>query len=155
MTMRISPLVQAIIGAALLCANSAQAQLAQNLTIGSPKAMALGNAVTADFTGIDSVHYNPAALSKLKGRQTTVKFITGVMDIRADFDAPADYGSNFLGLNDDSVANTSSSASAAMMYLPGVGGATELPVLFAPLAGLSVNPPGSKFTRGAIRARSW
>lgn len=77
MNMRISLLAQTIFWAFALCAGQAHAQLAQNLTIGSPKAMALGNAVTADFTGIDSVHYNPAALSKLKGRQTTVKFITG------------------------------------------------------------------------------
>lgn len=146
MTMRISPLARAIAGISVLWAGLAQAQLAQNLTIGSPKAMALGNAVTADFTGIDAVHYNPAALTKLKGRQTTLKFITGVMDIRADFDAPADYGSNFFGLKDDSVANSSSRTTAAAMYLPGLGGATEVPVLFAPLAGVSINPPGSKFT---------
>lgn len=146
MNKSISPLAQAVAAALLLAASGAQAQLAQNLTIGSPKAMALGNAVTADFTGVDSVHYNPAALTKLKGRQTTVKFITGMMDIRADFDAPADYGSNFMGLKGDSVANSSSKASAAMMYLPGLGGATELPMLFAPLAGLSINPPGSKLT---------
>ena len=146
MSTRISLLTQAIFWAASLCCGLAQAQLAQNLTIGSPKAMALGNAVTADFTGIDAVHYNPAALSKLKGRQTTVKFITGMMDIRADFDAPDGYGGNFLGLDNDSVANSSSRAGAAMMYLPGVGGATELPMLFAPLAGLSITPPGSKLT---------
>src|SRR3990167_5404223 len=102
MNTRISLLTQAIFWVASLCSGLAQAQLAQNLTIGSPKAMALGNAVTADFVGIDSVHYNPAALSKLKGRQTTVKFITGMMDIRADFDAPEGYGSNFLGLDNAS-----------------------------------------------------
>jgi len=146
MSMSISPLARAVAAVLLFGAASAQAQLAHNLTIGNPKAMALGNAVTADFTGVDSVHYNPAALTKLKGRQTTVKFITGMMDIRADFEAPPDYGSNFLGLKDDSVAGASSKASAAMMYLPGLGGATELPMLFAPLAGLSINPPGSKFT---------
>jgi long-subunit fatty acid transport protein len=54
------------------------AQLANNLTIGNPKAMAMGNAITADSSGIDAVHYNPAALSKLKGRQTTVKLLSGV-----------------------------------------------------------------------------
>ncbi|MBE0844448.1 outer membrane protein transport protein, partial [Escherichia coli] len=56
--------------------------MANDLTIGNPKAMALGNAVTADETGIDSVHYNPAALTRMKGRQATVKLLTGVMDIR-------------------------------------------------------------------------
>nr|WP_274381386.1 outer membrane protein transport protein [Pseudomonas cavernicola] len=146
MTMRISPLARAIAGIGMLWMGVAQAQLAQNLTIGNPKAMAMGNAITADFSGIDAVHYNPAALTKLKGRQTTVKFIAGVMDIRADFNAPPGYGSNFLGLNDDPVANSSSRTTTSAMYLPGLGGATEVPLLFAPLAGLSINPPGSKFT---------
>ncbi|MBM7059387.1 outer membrane protein transport protein [Pseudomonas sp. UL073] len=146
MTMRISPLARAVAGAAVLWSGFSQAQMAQNLTIGNPKAMAMGNAITADYSGIDAVHYNPAALTKLKGRQTMVKFLTGVMDIRADFDAPPDYGSNFLGLDDDPIANRSSRTTAAAMYLPGLGGATEVPLLFAPLAGLSINPPGSKFT---------
>ena len=72
MNTRISLLTQTIFWTLSLCSGVVQAQLAQNLTIGSPKAMALGNAVTADSTGIDGVHYNPATLSKLKGRQTTV-----------------------------------------------------------------------------------
>ena len=146
MTMRFSPLARAIAGATLLFSSAAQAQLAQNLTIGNPKAMAMGNAITADYSGIDAVHYNPAALTKLKGRKTTMKFITGVMDIRAEFDAPADYGSKFLGLKNDPVANSSSRTTTPAVYLPGLGGATELPLLFMPLAGLSINPPGSKLT---------
>ncbi|UVE19378.1 outer membrane protein transport protein [Pseudomonas sp. LS44] len=146
MTMKISPLARAVAGITLLWGGLAHAQMAQNLTIGNPKAMAMGNAITADYSGIDAVHYNPAALTKLKGRQTMVKFLTGVMDIRADFDAPSDYGSNFLGLDNDPVANQSSRTTTAAMYLPGLGGATEVPVLFAPLAGLSITPPGSKFT---------
>jgi long-subunit fatty acid transport protein len=146
MKMLISPLKRAIAGAALLVSATAQAQLAQNLTIGNPKAMAMGNAITADYSGIDAVHYNPAALTKLKGRQTTIKFITGVMDIRAEFDAPAGYGSKFFGLSDDPVANSSSRTTTPAVYLPGLGGATEVPLLFMPLAGLSINPPGSKLT---------
>ncbi|MES2818970.1 MAG: outer membrane protein transport protein [Pseudomonadota bacterium] len=146
MKMRISPLARALAGALWLCAGSVQAQLAQNLTIGNPKAMALGNAITADSSGVDAVHYNPAALTRLKGRQTTTKFITGIMDIRAEFDAPPTYGDKFLGLSDDPVANTSSRTTTAAMYLPGMGGAAELPLLFAPLGGVSINPPGSKFT---------
>ena len=51
MTMRFSPLARAIAGATLLLSGVAQAQLAQNLTIGNPKAMAMGNAITADYSG--------------------------------------------------------------------------------------------------------
>jgi long-subunit fatty acid transport protein len=140
MKMRISPLKRAIAGAALLVSASAQAQLAQNLTIGNPKAMAMGNAITADESGIDAVHYNPAALTKLKGRKTTVKFITAVMDIRADFDAGPNYGTEFFGASNDPVANSSSRTTTPALYFPGLGGATELPLLFAPLAGLSICP---------------
>lgn len=146
MKMRISPLTRAIAGTALLVSATAQAQLAQNLTIGNPKAMAMGNAITADDSGIDAVHYNPAALTKLKGRKTTVKFISAVMDIRADFNAGPNYGDKFLGADNDPVANSSSRTTTPAMYFPALGGATELPLLFAPLAGLSINPPGSKFT---------
>lgn len=146
MKMRISPLKRAIAGAALLVSANAHAQLAQNLTIGNPKAMAMGNAITADDSGIDAVHYNPAALTKLKGRKTTIKFISAVMDIRSDFNAGPNYGDKFLGADGDPVANSSSRTTTPAMYFPGMGGATELPLLFAPLAGLSINPPGSKLT---------
>ena len=133
MTMRISPLALALAGVGLGWASGVQAQLANDLTIGNPKAMAMANAVTADSTGIDAVHYNPAALVKLKGRQTTVKVIAGVMDIRAKFDAPADYG--FFGYKNDSVAGASSRTLTPAMYLPGMGGMTDMPLLAAPLAG--------------------
>lgn len=134
------------LGSLCLFVGVAHAQLAQNLTIGNPKAMALGNAITADSSGIDAVHYNPAALTKLKGRQTQMKLLTGIMDIRAEFDAPPGYGSAFLNYGDDDVAGSSSRTTTPAMYLPGFGGLTEMPLLAAPLAGISINPPGSKFT---------
>ncbi len=56
MNMRFSLLALAIAGATVLLSSTAQAQLAQNLTIGNPKAMAMGNAITADSSGIDAVH---------------------------------------------------------------------------------------------------
>ncbi|MED5611290.1 MULTISPECIES: outer membrane protein transport protein [Pseudomonas] len=146
MTKRISPLLLAMAGAGLGWILPAQAQLANDITIGNPKAMALGNAVTADSTGIDAVHYNPAALTKLKGRQTTVKLVSGVMDIRAGFHAPPNYGESTFGVSDDPVANSHSRTMTPTMYLPGLGGMTDVPMLVAPLAGLSINPPGSKFT---------
>ncbi|WP_371226578.1 outer membrane protein transport protein [Pseudomonas sp. QE6] len=146
MTMRISPFALAMAGVSLGWSSLAGAQLANDLTIGNPKAMAMANAVTADSTGIDAVHYNPAALTKLKGRQTQLKLVTGVMDIRADFKAPPNYGDAAFGLDDDPVANSSSRTLTPTMYLPGLGGMTDMPLLVAPLAGLSINPPGSKFT---------
>ena len=43
---------------------TASAQLAENLYVGNTKAWALANAVTADPPGLDSVHFNPAGLTK-------------------------------------------------------------------------------------------
>src|SRR5690606_37564978 len=96
MKKRTSPLARAIAGAILLWAMESQAQFSQNLTVGNPKAMALGNAITADSRGLDAMHYDPAPLTKLKGRQTAVKLLTGVMDLRAEFDAPPNYGVHFF-----------------------------------------------------------
>ncbi|HVK98546.1 MAG TPA: hypothetical protein VM553_01980, partial [Dongiaceae bacterium] len=46
-----------------------------SLTIGNPKALSLGHAVTADPPDIDSIHFNPAGLTNLKGRQLFIKGI--------------------------------------------------------------------------------
>ncbi|MDX1801827.1 MAG: outer membrane protein transport protein, partial [Marinobacter sp.] len=80
---------------ALLSA-TAQAQLAQNLSI-SPKALALGNAVTADPPGIMAIHYNPAGLTKLDGRQIEVNLLSVYLDVDADFIAPPGY--NIFGID--------------------------------------------------------
>ena len=68
-----------------LFSKSASAQFTDNLSLGNPKALALGHAVTADPPGIDSVHFNPAGLARLKGQQTEVKLIVGSFDIGVEF----------------------------------------------------------------------
>lgn len=59
----------------LFFASAANAALAENFGVGSPKALSLGHAVTADPPGIDSIHFNPAGLARLKGRQYLLKLI--------------------------------------------------------------------------------
>lgn len=81
-------ILAALIATTISC--GAQAQLAQNLTI-HPKALALGNAVTADPPGIMAIHYNPAGLTKLDGRQLEVNLMSVYLDIDADFTAPEGY----------------------------------------------------------------
>src|SRR5690554_7519346 len=78
----------ALIAASLSC--GAQAQMTQNLTL-HPKALALGNAVTADPPGVMAIHYNPAGLTKLDGRQLEVNLLSIYLDIDADFIADEDY----------------------------------------------------------------
>lgn len=148
--------------AALLFSGTTHAQLGQNLFIGNAKALALGNAVTADPPGIDSIHFNPAGLVKLKGTKQHLKFIMGTADISAEFIAGENTGI-FYSLDGEPVrertyaelqadagsidptANSTSEIENFAVYLPGMG-VTPIPVIAAPLGGLSFNPPGSDVT---------
>lgn len=130
----------------------AQAQLTQNLTI-HPKALALGNAVTADPPGLMAIHYNPAGLTKLDGRQLEVNLLSIYLDIDADFYADEDYeifGISGLekdpltGNQRDPIANSSSHTNNVAIYVPGYGILRMPPgPAFAPSAGISIKPPGS------------
>lgn len=144
----------------------AHAVLTDNLTIGNAKALGLGHAVTADPPGIDSIHYNPAGLVRLRGRRSEVKFITGVFNIELEFggytqtwndtlapfmpgqEGEAD-GSFFEDapegfLFDESKNSTSETEGAALM-LPVVG-LTNIPVIAAPLGGASYSPDDTDLT---------
>ncbi|WP_372964594.1 OmpP1/FadL family transporter [Marinobacter sp.] len=142
-----------MIAAGISC--GAQAQLTQNLTL-HPKALALGNAVTADPPGIMAIHYNPAGLTKLDGRQLEVNVLSIYMDIDADFIADEEYEifgikgletDPLTGKQRDPVANTHSHTNNVALYLPGYG-VLPLPPgpAVAPSAGISIKPPGSKLT---------
>ena len=132
-------------------------QMSTNI-IGPSKAMALGNAVTADTPGVFAIQYNPAGLAKLDGRQFQLNIANVYMDIDADFIAPPDY--NIFGIDGleidpntgqqrDPVANTHSHTNRVALYLPGHGiqglpaGPGVLPTL-----GFSIKQPGSKLTFG-------
>lgn len=138
-------------------AGGADAQLTQNLTL-HPKALALGNAVTADPPGIMAIHYNPAGLTKLDGRQLEVNLMNIYTDIDADFSAPEGYeifGIDGLetdpmtGKQRDPVANSHSHTNNVALYVPGFGILRAPPgPAVAPSAGISINPPGSKLTFG-------
>ncbi|OUS26888.1 hypothetical protein A9Q99_16875 [Gammaproteobacteria bacterium 45_16_T64] len=130
----------------VLLSQNATAQLAQNLMIGNPKALALGHAVTADPPGIDSIHFNPAGLARLKGRQRELKIIAADASITAEFTSTEEFDAlqEETGIY-DSVANTESDINSFAAYIPGAG-FTELPVTVAPLGGISVQKPGSNVT---------
>jgi long-subunit fatty acid transport protein len=132
----------------LLCLSFvSHAQLGQSMLI-DPKALSLGNAVTADPPGMASIHYNPAGLTKLKGRQIGVTLLNVILKSEATFNLPEDYDGDgeLLNFEDDPVIGQKSEAIAGA-YIPGVGiFPLHLPVLALPAAGFSINPPGSKFT---------
>ena len=127
---------------------SSHAQLASNLFIDT-KAMSMGNAVTADPVGIMSIHFNPAGLTKLDGRQIQFSLQNIYLKAEYSFNLPDDYDSEgqLLDVSKDPVVGESGEASAAA-YIPGVGiqAMDVLPILQLPSAGMSIKPEGSKFT---------
>jgi len=131
-----------------LAASSSQAQLATNLFIDT-KAMSMGNAVTADPVGIMSIHFNPAGLTKLDGRQIQFSLQNIYLKAEYSFTVPDHYDGEgqLLDINDDPVGGQSGEASAAA-YIPGVGivPMDTLPILQLPSAGMSIKPEGSRFT---------
>lgn len=126
-------------------ASSANAQLTQNITLGNPKALSLGNAVTADPPGIDSIHFNPAGLAKLDGRNMQVKLLAAHIEYETKFgtrnipqgtlDAYRDISGSDYPV--DPLENTTSSTSDPGLVLPFVG-FTALPILGAPFGGVSI-----------------
>ncbi|MBV1920492.1 MAG: outer membrane protein transport protein, partial [Pseudomonadales bacterium] len=163
-TQRMTFLVAAclVVWAAILPSTS-HAVLTDNLGIGNAKAISLGHAVTADPPGIDSIHFNPAGLAKLKGRQRQVKVITGSFAIEMEM---GDYNSDRYQLLDlvdkgiidqglvlpegflfDESKNSTSQTEGASMMMP-LFGLTDLPVLLFPLGGASYSAPESNITFG-------
>ncbi|MFP6846664.1 MAG: outer membrane protein transport protein [Thalassolituus sp.] len=134
---------------ALLVPSLAKAELVQNLFIDT-KAMSLGNAVTADPTGIMDIHFNPAGLTKLEGRQVQVQLQGVMLRSEASFALPKGYDdteSGLLPIHEDPVLNEGNSHADVAIYIPGYGlVGVPLPVLALPSAGISITPPGSKFT---------
>lgn len=158
---RLHPLVLSIFLTGL--STSVFAQLGQNLSV-DVRSLSMGNAVTADPPGISAVHFNPAALTKLKGLNTDVQGLVANFDIKRQFSAPPGY--NVFGYSDDPLVcndapdNPSDlctdykgvvdgDVEYASIYVPILKKMVDLgegwPVA-APTAGISYNPPGSKLT---------
>lgn len=145
----------------LMIPSFAFAQLSQNLFIDT-KAMSLGNAVTADPVGIMNIHFNPAGLTKLEGRQLEIQVMNIMLSAEALFALPDDYrdehgnkdlsrcGKDLLDVCDDKILDGNGyakSKTTAAAFLPGVGiMPADLPISPLPKGGVSINPVGSKFT---------
>lgn len=136
----------------LVVSGMVNAQLAQNLFLDT-KAMSLGNAVTADPVGIMDIHFNPAGLTKLDDRQIQIQAMNILLSAEAKFSLPDDYDPNndsLLKVNEDPILDSNGEATSkatAAAYIPGVGlMPMSMPVLTLPTGGVSIKPPGSKFT---------
>ncbi len=139
----------------IIYSSSSYAVLTDSLTVGSAQALALGHAVTADPPGIDSIHFNPAGLAALKGRQYQLKVIAATFNIKLKF---GDYIPERQAWMDemrgkglpesyfkDVAHNSVSESEGATLMLPGLG-MTDIPVLLGATGGVSYNPPGSDAT---------
>jgi len=122
----------------------ARAALTDNLAT-SPVAMSLGNAVTADPSGHDAVHFNPAGLTRLSGKVKSDTFFGAKLRVFSTFHQPD--GFNIGGFKEDPVNGLTSSGNAQSIFLPIVGSPkARLPVAVAAGLGFSFNEPGSPWT---------
>lgn len=134
----------------------AHAQLTHNITLGNPKALSLGNAVTADPPGIDSIHFNPAGLARIKGRERSFKLIAAHMVLEADIGAQRTDGleqafedtycnTSRDCFERDPLENTHSETSAPAVMLPGVG-VKSVPAMIVPFGGIAFEDPDYGWT---------
>lgn len=134
--------------AALALAQGARAGVTDNLAT-SPTAMAMGNAVTADPPGIESIHFNPAGLARLDGLQhIDGVFVASIRNPNQFQSAPdIDIG----GFKDDPINGTSSGPVRQAIALPFAGILKfRLPAVVVPNLGLAYNAPGSRWTFGTM-----
>ena len=130
----------------LLYSSITSAQLGQNLFTANAKAMSLANAVTADPPGIDSIHFNPAGITRLEARQYALKLATADFDLTGKFTSTPEYDRILADNNfTDEYKNSESTANGVSVMLPGAG-VVDLPVVIAPTGGLSYQMPHSDLT---------
>ena len=146
---RLTPLVRALALAPLAAlAPGAHAGVTDNL-VTSPTAMAMGNAVTADPPGIESIHFNPAGLARLTGtHHVDSVFVASIRNPNRFVTAPdIDIG----GFKDDPINGKSSGPVRQAMEIPFYGiPKARLPAVLVPGLGVSYNAAGSRWTFGTM-----
>lgn len=165
--------IKAITASALfLGSHHSYASFTDSITIGNPKALALGHAVTADPPDIDSIHFNPAGLSQLHGRQMFIKGIMGFFSTEMELGGYGEYMSDLIAnyreqhrefedengnllygrspwdeyVYNETLHTKSKSEGGPTIMLP--GGMVDMPIGAGIAGGASYRPPGSRFTFG-------
>ncbi len=136
---------RAVLAAALLAAAlPARATLTENLAV-SPVAMSMGNAVTADPPGLDSIHFNPAGLARIKSDTRSDTIFGAMLRTTADFHQPADF--DVGGWTEDPLAGTHSGGNKQAIFIPIAGVASpRIPFAVAAGLGLAWHKEGSPWT---------
>jgi long-subunit fatty acid transport protein len=126
----------------------ARAGVTDNL-VTSPTAMAMGNAVTADPPGIESIHFNPAGLARLSGLQHIDAVFGASIRNPNHFETASDI--DIGGFRDDPINGTSSGPVRQAVALPFIGiPKARLPAVVVPGMGISYNAPDSRWTFGTM-----
>lgn len=146
-----NPIWRSLIGViAVTVATTTYSAIVENITLGNAKALSLGNAVTADPPGVDSIHFNPAGLAAMDGRQYNLKVLAASMSFSVEFGGHDPLTQTMLDYNgyQDESAHQTSETSMIGLRIPFQEGITEwpLPVLILPLGGASYRAPGSAVT---------
>ena len=148
----------------LVVSNTLQAAFTDDLAIGNAKALGLANAVTADPPGVDSIHFNPAGLTRLDGRQMLLKFVSGDFTANTYFGEYGEYQQKILDdaaqifldengditqegidfLYDEAYGKTSVTAGPTVMT-PGKG-MEDKSMSFGMTGGASYRAPGSIYS---------
>lgn len=129
----------------------AQAAVAENIGA-DPKAMALGNAVTADPPAVMSIHFNPAGLTRVTAPRTKTDNITiAKIATNEKFQSAPDV--NIGGFKDDPLNGTGQGQGTHRLYVPGLGLMPwHPPILAAAGLGFTWHQEGSPFTFGTASA---
>lgn len=115
----------------------------------SVTAMSLGNAVTADPPGIESIHFNPAGLARVKGDKEFHNIFIATLKTTAKFHQPDNF--DIGGFKNDPLNGTSAGPTRLNLYVPGYGlPGWRLPAAAAATMGFSFNNDGSPFTFGTL-----
>jgi long-subunit fatty acid transport protein len=134
----------ALIAACTAGALPAHAALTENIAV-SPVAMSLGNAVTADPPGLDSIHFNPAGLAKIQADTRSDTLFGAVLRTTAEFHQPA--GFDIGGFTQDPLAGTKSDHNKQAIFIPIAGvPSPRLPLAVAAGLALSWHNEGSPWT---------
>jgi len=122
----------------------AHAALTENLAV-SPVAMSLGNAVTADPPGLDSIHFNPAGLAKIQGNTRSDTVFGAALRVTSHFHQPD--GFDVGGFTQDPLAGTTSAHNGQAIFIPILGKASpRIPIALAAGLALSYHNEGSPWT---------
>lgn len=138
---------------ALACiASVAQAQLSQNLSVGNPVALSLGNSVTARPPGTDAIHFNPAGLALIKNEYKQYKLQTAFFRYEGTVSGQSP-GVPFVPSDQpehrqDPILQGETSRpieiESVSVYLPFFGH-VELPFLMAPGFGFAIRPKDNNY----------